>query len=92
MNDYPRPFVLRARPLVVFSGLPDEKEDSSIPASLQNGTIIETRGTGLDVSYGVSLQEQLLSFNASDSANNERDTRTLNILHIRTVGKVSHRS
>jgi len=90
MDDYPRAFTLPARPLVVFSGLPEVEEDASIPATLQNGTVIETRGTGLEGPYGVSFRDKLLSFNVSDSSINERDVRTLNILqlHIRTAGKV----
>jgi len=90
MEDYPRAFVARARPLVVFSGLPQVEEDASIPATLQNGTVIETRGTGLDGPYGASFRDKLLSFNVSDKSANERDVRTLNILqlHIRTAGKV----
>lgn len=90
MDDYPRAFVARARPLVVFSGLPEGEEDASIPATLQNGTVIETRGPGLDGPYGVSLRDKLLSFNVSDTSINERDVRTLNLLQlrIRTAGKV----
>lgn len=90
MEDYPRPFIDRARPLVIFSGLADDEETSSLPAKLQNGTVVETRGQGLDGSYGASLRQQLLSFNMNVHTTSERDVRTLSILqlHIRTVGKV----
>lgn len=93
MEDYPRAFVSRARPLVIFSGLPEEqeKEGSSIPASLQNGAILETQATGLDREYGASLRTQLLSQNVDENTKSERDIKVPGILQmkIRTVGNVS---